>query len=46
MAFYIRERQVLTPNFMYKMHVIDIFAAFHIREKIILTNIVNKNSEP
>ena len=39
MAFYIRERHVLTPYFMYKMHVIDIFAAFYIREKIVLANI-------
>ena len=30
MAFYIRDRDALTPYmyFMYKMHVIDIFAAF------------------
>ena len=38
MVFYIHERHILTPYFMYKMHVIDIFAAFYIREKIILAN--------
>ena len=38
MAFYIRKRHVLTPYFMYKMHVIDIFAVFYIREKIVLAN--------
>ena len=36
MALYIRERRLLTPYFMYKMHVIGIFAVFYIREKIVL----------
>ena len=38
-AFYIRKRHVFTPYLMYEMHVMDIFAAFYIPEKIILVNI-------
>ena len=44
MAFYICDRQVLTPYFMYKMHVIEIFKAFYIWEKIILANIAKINA--
>ena len=36
--YYICERNALTTYYMYKMHVIDIFAALFIR-KIVLTNI-------
>ena len=38
-GIYIRKRHVLTPYFMSKMHVIYIFVAFYIREKIVLANI-------